>query len=363
MQNIAESEVDRLEAELVALSARMNAAEYVMLERIRELEDVITIQDWTYPQWLAWRLNMATATAYERVRVARALKELPSISGAFAEGRLTYSKVRILTRMATGETDATYLQYALVMSVHQLETLVAKHRKFSTREAEQQMQRRFLQVSEDDDGMFVVKGRLAPDDAAILLKALQAADAEQPRIDALIQVAKAAIEQLATGDDAILRVAHDASCAGEHATVEGIAIPFSTAERLCCENPEKRTISTAQKRVLVERQGGVCFFPGCTHRRYLDGHHVKHWRDGGKTTLDNLCLLCTKHHRLLHEGRFTIDAQRVVRNQHGIVLAHSPALAKADLTSPDLPDVTDLRGRDLWDGGRVDWDTALSALL
>ncbi len=72
MQNVAESEVDRLEAELVALSARMNAAEYVMLEKIRELEDVICLEDWTFPQWLGWRLNMATATAYERVRVARA---------------------------------------------------------------------------------------------------------------------------------------------------------------------------------------------------------------------------------------------------------------------------------------------------
>ncbi len=282
MQSTAESEVDRLEAELVALSARMNAAEYVMLERIRELEDVISIQDWTFPQWLSWRLNMATATAYERVRVARALKGLPSISGAFAEGRLTYSKVRILTRMANAETDATYLQYALVMSVHQLETLVAKHRKFSTEEAEQQMQRRFFQITEDDDGMFVVKGRLAPDDAAILLKALQAADPDQPRIDALVQVAKAAIEGLATGDDAILHVAR---------------------------------------------------------------------------------LLCTKHHRLLHEGRFTIDATGVVRNQHGVVLRHSPAVAKADSIWFDLPDATDPCGRDVWDGDRVDWDTALSALL
>ncbi len=259
---------------------------------------------------------MATATAYERVRIARALKALPLISDAFAEGRLTYSKVRILTRMANAETDATYLKHALAMSVHQLETLVAKHRKFSTREAEQQMQRRFFQISQDDDGMFVVKGRLAPDDAAILLKALQAADPEQP-----------------------------------------------PRQNVCCENPEKRTISTAQKRVLAQRQGGVCFFPGCTHRRYLDGHHIKHWRDGGTTTLDNLCLLCTRHHRLLHEGRFTIDDARTVRNQHRVVLAHSPALVKADLTYPDAPDITDLRGRDVWHGDRVDWDTALSTLL
>jgi hypothetical protein len=47
-----------------------------------------------------------------------------------------------------------------------------------------------------------------------------------------------------------------------------------------------------------------CTFPGCHRRRYLDGHHLKHWIHGGETTPDNMTLLCTYHHRLLHGGGF-----------------------------------------------------------
>jgi predicted restriction endonuclease len=51
-----------------------------------------------------------------------------------------------------------------------------------------------------------------------------------------------------------------------------------------------------------------CRFPGCTHERWLAAHHVVHWADGGETSLDNTLLLCSSHHRLLHEGQFRIKA-------------------------------------------------------
>ncbi|MDX1489430.1 MAG: HNH endonuclease signature motif containing protein, partial [Acidiferrobacterales bacterium] len=50
-----------------------------------------------------------------------------------------------------------------------------------------------------------------------------------------------------------------------------------------------------------------CIFPGCHKKRFVDAHHVQHWSAGGETSLDNLVLLCTKHHTLVHEGGFTID--------------------------------------------------------
>ncbi len=49
-----------------------------------------------------------------------------------------------------------------------------------------------------------------------------------------------------------------------------------------------------------------CVFPGCTHKRFVDAHHIQHWSAGGETSLDNLLLLCTRHHRLVHEGGFAI---------------------------------------------------------
>ena len=65
-----------------------------------------------------------------------------------------------------------------------------------------------------------------------------------------------------------------------------------------------RTVPPAIRRALEARDTG-CRFPGCTARR-CDAHHVVHWADGGPTSLDNLVLLCRRHHRLLHEGGYTV---------------------------------------------------------
>ena len=54
----------------------------------------------------------------------------------------------------------------------------------------------------------------------------------------------------------------------------------------------------------------ACPFPGCHHTRYLDARHVQHWADGGETNLENLLVLCTAHHTLVHEGGFSIRRQR-----------------------------------------------------
>ncbi|MEL7449030.1 MAG: HNH endonuclease [Pseudomonadota bacterium] len=103
-------------------------------------------------------------------------------------------------------------------------------------------------------------------------------------------------------------------------------LPVETVKRLTCdgsivpmfENAEgeplsvgrkQRTITTAIRRALESRDGG-CTFPGCNHKRFVDAHHVMHWAEGGSTSVDNLLLLCDRHHRLVHEGRFLIRKDR-----------------------------------------------------
>jgi len=100
---------------------------------------------------------------------------------------------------------------------------------------------------------------------------------------------------------------------GPHVTAE-------TSRRIACdcsvvgikedENGEplsigrrSRSIPPPMRRALGIRDGG-CRFPGCTNSRFVDGHHIKHWADGGETSLDNLVLLCRHHHHLVHEGGF-----------------------------------------------------------
>lgn len=67
-----------------------------------------------------------------------------------------------------------------------------------------------------------------------------------------------------------------------------------------------RAIPPALRRALKSRDGG-CRFPGCTNHKWTDGHHIRHWADGGDTKLGNLVLLCSVHHRLVHEEGFQVE--------------------------------------------------------
>jgi predicted restriction endonuclease len=69
---------------------------------------------------------------------------------------------------------------------------------------------------------------------------------------------------------------------------------------------KKFHVKFLSSRALQSRDKG-CRFPGCTLHCYVDGHHVRHWAEGGETKLSNLVLLCRFHHRLVHEGGFTVQ--------------------------------------------------------
>ena len=114
---------------------------------------------------------------------------------------------------------------------------------------------------------------------------------------------------------------HGAGCCE---TEGGAQLAVDTARRLGCDSAlvgvvrnaagepldigrKTRVIPPALRRALNVRDGG-CRFPGCTHRHFTEGHHVKHWADGGETKLSNLITLCTFHHRLVHEGGFGLAA-------------------------------------------------------
>jgi Domain of unknown function (DUF222)/HNH endonuclease len=103
---------------------------------------------------------------------------------------------------------------------------------------------------------------------------------------------------------------------------EGPALAAETARRLACDasvvelkerggeplsvGRKTRSIPPALRRALRRRDRG-CRFPGCENHRFVDAHHIEHWARGGETSMDNLVLLCRRHHRLVHEGGYLVE--------------------------------------------------------
>ena len=85
-----------------------------------------------------------------------------------------------------------------------------------------------------------------------------------------------------------------------------VAVRTDDSGRVLDVGRKTRTIPPAIRRALLVRDRH-CRFPGCTHTRWLDSHHITHWAHGGETSLNNLVSLCPWHHRLVHEGGFHLE--------------------------------------------------------
>ena len=132
--------------------------------------------------WLSWKCQIAPGTAREQVRVARALAGFPLFTAEFGAGRLSYAKVRALTRIATAETEKDLAEMAAPMTASQLERFAQAHRRVSAAEDGQVRANRKLSWGRVDEMAFAVRGYFPPQDWAVVLQALRAArdDLEHP---------------------------------------------------------------------------------------------------------------------------------------------------------------------------------------
>jgi hypothetical protein len=122
--------IDELDQAIVDLSACINASTYELLVLIREFEDRAGYLKWGLKdaaEWLAYRCDLGRSAAYEKVRVARALRTLPAISECFSTGELSYSKVRALTRVASDHNEQELLDFALRTTAVRVEGAVGNY--------------------------------------------------------------------------------------------------------------------------------------------------------------------------------------------------------------------------------------------
>jgi hypothetical protein len=177
--------VEHLEARICELAGHLTAATCQFLLLIADFDARQGWASWEMPScaaWLSWKCQIASGTAREHVRVARALGGFPRIRGEFAAGRLSYAKVRALTRIATPGTEADLVAMATPMTAGQLERFAQAHRRVTRAEEEDVRSRRKLTWRIEEDKAFAFTGYLPPEAGAVVLQAIRAArsDLEHP---------------------------------------------------------------------------------------------------------------------------------------------------------------------------------------
>ena len=368
--------LEQLEDDIISLSQHINASEYQFLELIREFDIRQGWKSWLFnssAEWLNFKCGMSLGTAREKVRVAMALFDLPACSAAFAQGSLSYSKARALSRIANRHNEGELLAFAESATAAQVERqcqqLRNAQRRLSTRDANHAHNSRYLRRQVLDDGTMTISMQLTQEAGELVMQAVAAALATlapatrsetatqataacasdeffKRQADALVEVARGFLaggsEASSSSADHYQVMVHvDEAALREQASPGGCSdYPIESVRRLLCDSSmipvvedhqgiplnvgrKQRVVSPPMKRALRGRDK-CCRFPGCDHQQWLDAHHVKHWIDGGETSMANTLLLCGRHHRLLHEGGFSIHANHndewYFRNAAGKIL-------------------------------------------
>jgi hypothetical protein len=465
-------ENNRLADEITELASHIHAATCRWLGLVAEFDTRGGWGEWgcrSCSHWLSWRCSISPVAAREHVRVAHRLEELPLIRGAFAEGRLSYSQVRALTRVENVEREEELLSLARHATAAQLERLVRAYHGVVARArvAAGGGPDRYVTWDHADDGSLLLRARLPAEEGAVVLAALQAAvergasaealaaapasagppaveaasadgtvsaeaaaadrkshdarsdfnaaeapafesaeapsfqdaSAEAPslgerRADALVLMADTLLanEPNGRGGDRFQVVVHvdvmtlrDGD--GESELADGAPIDGETARRLACDSAivplleragrplgvgrKTRSVPPALRRALASRDRG-CRFPGCASHRTVDAHHIEHWANGGATNLENLVQLCRHHHRLLHEGGYTVTkagSRFVFRRPDGRQIRAFPRKPRRCSSALPESNLRDGHAIDpeatvtLWAGERFDLGYNVDALL
>jgi hypothetical protein len=295
---------------------------------------------------------------------------MPVAADALASGEVSSAAVSLLVsaqEAAPGpfeRAEDALVDAARTLPVMKLRDAVARWReKADAERAEEDEERRFgrrrLHVSAALDGTVRVDGELDPSTGQTVLTALRAVedagvrsrvghrsgehhspsaepDARTPaqrRADALGEICRQWLDlaerPLVSGERPHVVVTMDIESLegrlGRRCGLEDTGpMTSETARRWACDANVTRVITDgssqpldvgrktkvvppALRRAVAVRDGG-CAFPGCERpSSWCDVHHIRHWADGGTTSIDNLLLLCRRHHRLVHHRRFTVE--------------------------------------------------------
>jgi hypothetical protein len=338
---------DALIREMDDCHARISSAERQLFRLIRradrrELWRGSGARDLAH--WLSMRYGISQWKARRWIAAAHALGALPRLSESFSQGELGIDKVVELARFATSDTEARLIRWARGVSCVGIRRRADLELRQSIDEVRSVERARSLSWWYFDEGRrFGLEAELPAAQGAVVARAIERlADtipvlpgeedplhADARRADALVAVCSTRIAQDADADRAtvIVHVRPETLAKERGSALEGGGVLHpETVRRLLCDGRIQSVVedaagqpiglgrtsrepSPAMVRQLRYRDGG-CTFPRCGSIRYTQAHHVVWWERGGRTDLDNLVLLCTFHHRLVHEHGWTVSRER-----------------------------------------------------
>ena len=292
--------------------------------------------------WIRFNCHVTGHSAANSVAVGENLDRLGHCLLGVERGDMGYAHIVVLARTAEVTGDAfderDLLEKALENSPGKLNALCRHYRharnpKGIADEEAELYEMRSLKIATGPDGAVSLSGYLDPIGGAAVRSALEplarkrGADDERDRAQ---RMADALVEAVSDGDvKASIQVTTTietlAGLSGSQAAEIQYGLPVSSAtvERLGCDcsvtriildsesqvidvGRARRVVSPAQRRALSARDGG-CVWPGCERpATWSAAHHLIHWIRGGRTEMDNLVLLCYRHHSLVHEGRWQL---------------------------------------------------------
>ena len=337
----------RSSALVEALDAAHRQIGHIQLELLSLIAQVDRLEAWREQgardtaHWVAMRYGISEWKARRWIAAAHALERLPRLSEALAGGELGIDKVVELARFVTAQDEADLIGWAKWVScaaVRRRGDLAARASREEVIEAERSRSVSWWYL--DEGRRFGLEAELPAAQGAVVARALERLAESMPampdeedecfastrRADALVALCSARIAEDPDPDRATV-VIHAQLDGLENGTggcevEDGPVIHPETARRLLCNARVQTVIEDRDGNVLglgrltrepsawmtrqVRYRDRECRFPGCGARRFTEAHHIMWWRHGGRTDLDNLLLICSFHHRLVHEHGWSV---------------------------------------------------------
>lgn len=329
-------------------NARVGETQLALLLSIVE----VTTDEWQgdgardLAHWVSMRYGVSHWKACRWIGAAHAFEVMPRLAQALAGGTLSLDQVVELARFATPVTVDGLIRWAQVTAPGAIRRRAEREIRRQRDEVAQVMETRSLEMGYFDDGrrfgleleLPAAEGAAVADAIERLAQTLPVMPDEEGRGGASARRADAFVAMCAGGAatggapvraperaTVVVHAQLDGLLAGTHGCEiqDGPAIHPAVVERLLCDASVQTVVEDERGDVVrlgersrlapawMERQvryrDGGCTFPGCGTRRFTQVHHVRWWHDGGRTTIPNLALICSFHHRLVHERGWRVE--------------------------------------------------------